>query len=76
MQGNMAGTGGTGAGMKLTDNKIFPLVKSTMVHHSSTNGLLQIVDCQSALGLNSLMVVNSAARFRKRSGIFIKGNRK
>ena len=27
MQGNMAGTGGTGAGMKLTGKKIFPLAR-------------------------------------------------
>ena len=27
MQGNMPGTGGTGAGMKLTGNKIFPLAR-------------------------------------------------
>ena len=39
IQGNVAGTCGTGAGMKLTGSEIFPLAKGTMVHHCRTKGL-------------------------------------
>ena len=39
IQGNMAGTGRTGPGMKLTGSKTFLLARSTKVHHCRTNGL-------------------------------------
>ena len=39
IQGNMAGTGRTGPGMKLIGSKIFLLARSTKVHHCLTNGL-------------------------------------
>lgn len=40
-KGNTAGNGGTGAGMKLTGSKIFPLAKSKMVHFSRTTRAFQ-----------------------------------
>ena len=39
IQGNMAGTGRAGPGMKLTGSKTFLLARSTKVHHCRTNGL-------------------------------------
>ena len=76
IQGNMAGTGRTGPGMKLTGSKTFLLARSTVVltaFEERTDDC--IVDCLSGSGLNPL-VGNSGARARNQSGIYLKSNRK
>ena len=74
IQGNMAGTCRTGAGMKLTGSKTRRY--TTVVLRAFEERTVDcIVDCLSAPGLNPLMG-NSGAPVRNQSGIYLKSNRK
>ena len=71
IQGNMAGTGRTGPGMKLTGRRYTTVVLTAFKERTVDC----IVDCLSASVFNPL-VGNSGARARNQSGTYLKSNRK